>query len=135
MNSIQQKDIITFYDDILPVECARPTVRIYNAAKLQHAKFSERIFNSMMPEQSTSEKPIDDESEQRDSSSTNPPGFLSILQSVVAAMFGVQSDKKRQQDFESGHPGSYIFVGVIMVIVFVLTLVAIVNSIVENSGQ
>ncbi|WP_444995498.1 DUF2970 domain-containing protein [Aliikangiella sp. IMCC44359] len=63
------------------------------------------------------------------------PGILSIMQSVLAAMFGVQSDQKREQDFESGHIGSYIFVGVVMVVVFILVLVGIVNSILENAGQ
>jgi len=88
------------------------------------------------PEQLSSQKPTaDGEPEQQEAGSKNPPGILSILQSVIAAMFGVQSDTKRQQDFESGHFGSYIFVGIIMVITFVFTLVIIVNSIVENSGQ
>ena len=61
------------------------------------------------------------------------PGIFSILQSVLAAMFGVQSEEKRQQDFESGHAGSYIFVGIAMVVIFVFTLIAIVNSILENA--
>lgn len=61
------------------------------------------------------------------------PGLLSILQSVLAAMFGVQSEEKRQQDFEGGHAGSYIFVGIVMVVIFVFTLIAIVNSILENA--
>ncbi|MCW8879945.1 MAG: DUF2970 domain-containing protein [Kangiellaceae bacterium] len=61
------------------------------------------------------------------------PGILSIIQSVLAAMFGVQSEEKRQQDFENGHAGSYIFVGIVMVVIFVFTLIAIVNSILENA--
>lgn len=63
------------------------------------------------------------------------PSMLSVVQSVLAAMFGVQSEEKRAQDFENGHIGYYIFVGVAMVIIFILTLVTIVNSILESSGQ
>lgn len=57
------------------------------------------------------------------------PGILSVFQSVIAAMFGVQSDEKREQDFEHGSAINYIVVGVIMVIAFILILVSIVNAI------
>ncbi len=63
------------------------------------------------------------------------PGIFSILQSVLAAMFGVQSEEKREKDFEGGSFASYIFVGIIMTIVFVLSIVWIANSIVDGSGQ
>lgn len=64
--------------------------------------------------------------------STKKPGFFSVLQSVLAAMFGVQSDKKRQQDFEKGNAGEYIFIGIIMVVVFILTIMWIVNSAIDD---
>ena len=60
------------------------------------------------------------------------PGLFSVFQSVIAAMFGVQSEEKRQQDFAGGNPINYIVVGIVMVIIFILTLVAIVNSILEK---
>jgi hypothetical protein len=56
------------------------------------------------------------------------PGLFSVLQSVLAAMFGVQSEEKRQLDFEKGHPAEYIFVGIIMVVLFILTIIWVVNS-------
>lgn len=61
------------------------------------------------------------------------PGVLSMIQSVLAAMFGVQSEEKRQQDFENGHAGNYIFIGVVMVLIFIFTLIKIVDSILANS--
>ena len=63
------------------------------------------------------------------------PGILSVVQSVLAAMIGIQSNKKHKEDFESGSVTSYIVVGVIMVIIFIFTLIGIVNSILENAGQ
>lgn len=79
-----------------------------------------------------------EQSESQTSDATNepqkPPGVLSMIQSVLAAMFGVQSDEKRAKDFETGNLGSFIFIGVVMVVIFVLALVSIVNSILENSA-
>ncbi len=60
------------------------------------------------------------------------PGIFSVLQSVLAAMFGVQSESKRKEDFEKGHPAEYIFVGIVMVIIFILTIVWVVNSAVSD---
>ena len=63
------------------------------------------------------------------------PSLFNIIQSVLAAMVGIQSDKNRERDFESGHIGNYIFVGIVMVIIFIFTLISIVDSILESSGQ
>ena len=63
------------------------------------------------------------------------PGLLSIIQSVLAAMVGIQSKSKHEQDFQGGHIGNYIFVGIVLVIIFIFTLISIVNSILENAGQ
>lgn len=60
--------------------------------------------------------------------SDKKPGIFGVLQSVLAAMFGVQSESKRQQDFEKGSAADYIFVGIIMVIIFVLSIIWYVQS-------
>lgn len=57
------------------------------------------------------------------------PGFLSTLQSVLAAAFGVQSQKKREQDFSSGSPVAYIVAGILFTVVFVLGLLAVVRAV------
>lgn len=64
---------------------------------------------------------------------TNPPnskkpGLFAVVQSVLAAMFGVQSEQKRQQDFEQGSAPEYIFIGIIAVVIFVLSIIWFVNS-------
>lgn len=55
-----------------------------------------------------------------------------VIKSVLAAMFGVQSNKNRERDFEHGNPMAYILVGLIMVILFILTLVLVVNLVLPD---
>ncbi|TKB49138.1 DUF2970 domain-containing protein [Ferrimonas aestuarii] len=49
--------------------------------------------------------------------------------SVLAALFGVQSEANRQRDFNESSPLPYIVVGVVMVTLFVISLLAIVNMV------
>ncbi len=55
--------------------------------------------------------------------------FLSTLQSVFAAAFGVQSQKKREEDFASGSPVAFIVAGILFTVVFVLTLLTVVRTV------
>ena len=58
------------------------------------------------------------------------PGILHVVKSVVAAAFGVQSNKNREVDFQHGSLTSYIVVGIIATILFIMTLVFIVSNVV-----
>lgn len=49
--------------------------------------------------------------------------FRSVLQSVLAAFLGVQSEQKRQQDFQSTSIWPFVVTGVILTLIFVLLLV------------
>ncbi|MGQ4277120.1 DUF2970 domain-containing protein [Pseudidiomarina sp. E22-M8] len=60
-------------------------------------------------------------------STDSKPNFFSIVISVLAALFGVQTEGNRQRDFSKGHPGIFIGVGVIFIVLFVVTLLLIVN--------
>ena len=55
--------------------------------------------------------------------------FINALKSAAAALFGVQTSKKYQEDFESETPFPFILAGVILVIGFVLILLAVVNAV------
>lgn len=55
------------------------------------------------------------------------PNFFHIVISVLAALFGVQSDRNRQRDFNHGNPVIYVAVGAVFVILFVLSLILLVN--------
>ncbi|AZT84005.1 DUF2970 domain-containing protein [Marinobacter sp. NP-4(2019)] len=61
------------------------------------------------------------------------PGVLKIMQSIVAGAFGVQSDKRRQEDFSSHSPLPYIIAGLLFTVGFVVTLVIVVKLVL--SGQ
>ena len=57
------------------------------------------------------------------------PTFLQVVGSVVSAMFGVQSEKARERDFQQGNPMAFILVGIGFVMLFVFTLWVIVKII------
>lgn len=61
------------------------------------------------------------------------PGFFAVIGSVLAAMIGVQSEENRERDFSKGDIRNYIFVGIIMVAVFIFVLIRIVDSIIASS--
>jgi len=58
------------------------------------------------------------------------PTLKQVIQSVLAAFIGVQSKENRQRDFEHGSLSSYLIVGAIATVLFILMLVAIVSFIV-----
>ena len=49
-------------------------------------------------------------------------GFWSVLGSVVTSLFGVQSHKNYERDFTKGTFISFAVIGVILVVLFVVTL-------------
>ncbi|MBY6187819.1 DUF2970 domain-containing protein [Marinobacter hydrocarbonoclasticus] len=58
---------------------------------------------------------------------------MRIVLSVLAAFFGVQSEANRQRDFTSHSPLPYILTGIIGVVLFVLTLIWIVNRVLSGT--
>jgi hypothetical protein len=62
------------------------------------------------------------------------PSFLDVLGSVLASMFGVQSNRKREEDFAHGKPSQYIVIGLIMTAVFILTIWGVVSLVMKLAG-
>jgi UPF0716 family protein affecting phage T7 exclusion len=62
------------------------------------------------------------------------PSFFSVLGSVLASMFGVQSTSKREADFTHGKPIHYILVGLLVTAAFVLTVWGVVELVLGFSG-
>lgn len=56
--------------------------------------------------------------------------FKQILQSTLAAAFGVQSHKNRVQDSEEGNAGWFILAGITFTVVFIFTVLTVVNLVV-----
>jgi hypothetical protein len=63
-----------------------------------------------------------------------PPTFGSVLSSAIAALFGVQSNKNRERDFTRGKPIHYIMVGLIVTLVFVLSVWGVVKLVMSKAG-
>ena len=61
---------------------------------------------------------------------TMPSKFKRILQSTLAAAFGVQSQRNREKDFEEGNAGWFILAGIIFTVVFIVTVLTVVNLVV-----
>lgn len=56
--------------------------------------------------------------------------LLRTLRSVSAAFIGVQSKKNMEEDFTSDNTKNFIIAGIIMVLVFIGTIVFIVNLVI-----
>lgn len=64
----------------------------------------------------------------------NTPSLLEVLGSVLASMFGVQSNRRREQDFVHGKPSQYIVIGLLVTLVFILTVWGVVSLVMKLAG-
>lgn len=62
------------------------------------------------------------------------PGFWTVVFSVLASFFGVQSGKRRARDFTHGRPLAYIVAGLILTTIFVLVLFTVVRLVLRAAG-
>ncbi len=62
------------------------------------------------------------------------PSFIDVLGSVLASMFGVQSNRNREKDFTHGKPSQYIIIGLIVNVVFMLTIWVVVSLVMKLAG-
>lgn len=60
------------------------------------------------------------------------PGVLKIMQSILAGALGVQSEKRRQEDFSSHSPLPYIVAGLLFGAVFVGGLILVVQIVLSG---
>ena len=55
------------------------------------------------------------------------PGLKAIIKSTLAAAFGVQSSKNREQDFQHGNLWAYILSGIIFTALFIFSVLVVVR--------
>ena len=67
--------------------------------------------------------------------SEKKPSLWQVIYSVLGAMFGVQSSKVHERDFSKGSPVAYIVVGIVITVLFVLTLVGVVRWVMSGIGK
>jgi hypothetical protein len=65
---------------------------------------------------------------------TRAPSLLGVLGSVLASMFGVQSSRKREEDFTHGKPSQYVIVGLLVTVVFMLAIWGVVSFVMKLAG-
>ena len=63
------------------------------------------------------------------SKKSGKPAMWRIILSTLAAAFGVQSNRNREQDFTHGNIYVYIVSGLIFTILFIVVIAMIVNSV------
>lgn len=63
------------------------------------------------------------------------PGMLAVIQSTLAAAFGVQSQAARERDFKHGRPLPYIIAGTVFTVLFILILILIVRVVLSSAGM
>lgn len=63
------------------------------------------------------------------------PNIFQVVWSVIAAVFGVQSQENRERDFKKGDPRDYITVYVILVIALVIGMIMVVNAVLDAAGK
>ena len=62
------------------------------------------------------------------------PSLLDVLYSVLASMFGVQSNRNREKDFTHGRPYQYIIIGLLVTTVFILIVWGVVQLVMKLAG-
>ena len=62
-------------------------------------------------------------------------GFLQVMKSTLSAFIGVQSNANRERDFKHGKASHFIAMGLLLGLVFVLTLVGIVRLVMHLTGS
>ena len=62
------------------------------------------------------------------------PSLIRVLGSVLASMFGVQSSRRREQDFVYGKPSHYIIVGLLVTVIFILSVWGVVQLVMRLAG-
>ena len=61
--------------------------------------------------------------------------FWQLLKSTMSAFIGVQSNANRERDFKHGKMSHFIWMGLLFGLVFVLTLVGVVQLVLYLTGN
>jgi hypothetical protein len=70
---------------------------------------------------------VNDINEQRHGDPEQPLTLWEVICSVLAAAFGVQSRENKVRDFSRGKPLHFIIAGLLFTVLFLVTLITIVN--------
>lgn len=77
---------------------------------------------------------MDGETTLKDSVTSQGTGFRQTLKSVLMGFIGIQSRKEYEKDFEKGKPSDFIIMGIVITLLFILSIYWIVSSAVKDAG-
>ena len=60
--------------------------------------------------------------------------ILSLMGSIFASAFGVQTNKNRERDFKHGKFHHFIIGGIVFAVLFVLAVIGIVKMVMSTAG-
>ncbi len=61
--------------------------------------------------------------------------FWSLMKSTFSAFIGVQSNANRERDFRHGKISQFIWMGLLFGLIFVLTLIGVVQLVLHFTGN
>ena len=64
----------------------------------------------------------------------NKISILSLMGSIFASAFGVQTNKNRERDFKHGKFHHFIIGGIVFAVLFVLAVIGIVKMVMSTVG-
>ncbi len=82
---------------------------------------------------SSSNHKLDDAPDANSPSQRSGTGLLAVMQSVGAAMLGVQSSKNKERDFTHGKPWHFVIGGLVGTLLFLLAIGLLVTYLIEIS--
>lgn len=72
-------------------------------------------------------KQMPDDSSTQDKPNDKAPNILQVIGSVLAAFVGIQNKKNKERDFKHGNHKVFIAVGIIMTLVFLISVLTVVQ--------
>jgi len=60
--------------------------------------------------------------------------MLTVVRSIAAAAFGVQSNRNKERDFSHGNYRHFIIGGLVFTVIFVLTVAFVVQMVLSRAG-
>ena len=75
------------------------------------------------------------ESEQDQAETERKLGFGELVKSTLSAFIGVQSNANRERDFKHGKMSHFIWMGLLFGLLFVLTLIGVVQVVLHFAGN
>lgn len=60
--------------------------------------------------------------------------LLRVFASALAGLFGVQSGRKHEEDFAQGKPWVYVVIGLVVTVLFILSVWLVVKMVLKSAG-